>query len=202
MSFLASVLLRELFLPPEMPSSLLFHFNLFFKCFFNLFFERERQGRGRERGRHRLRGRLQALSCQHRAWCGARTPERQDHDLSGSQTLNPLSHLGAPIPPLLTNKLLCFLRTQVQWCLLRSLSWAQRVGYTFLLWAPPRPYNFIIICSLDHELLTKATMIYSTLFTKHLFTAWHIVCVRKSLLKRWVNIVEARSWEACYFVIF
>ena len=33
------------------------------------------QGRGRQRGRHRIRSRLQALSCQHRAWRGARTHE-------------------------------------------------------------------------------------------------------------------------------
>ena len=30
-------------------------------------------GKGRERGRHRIWSRLQALSCQHRAWCGAWT---------------------------------------------------------------------------------------------------------------------------------
>ena len=34
--------------------------------------EHER-GRARERGRHRIRSRLQALSCQHRTRCGART---------------------------------------------------------------------------------------------------------------------------------
>ena len=54
-------------------------------------------GRGRERGRHRIRSRLQALSCQHRAQCGARTHELWDHDLSWSWTLNQLSHPGAPI---------------------------------------------------------------------------------------------------------
>ena len=42
---------------------------------FILIFERQReteceQRRGREKGRHRIRSRLQALSCQHRAWCG------------------------------------------------------------------------------------------------------------------------------------
>ena len=38
-------------------------------------------GRSKERGRHRIRSRLQALSCQHRAQCGARTHEARDHDL-------------------------------------------------------------------------------------------------------------------------
>ena len=60
-------------------------------------FEREReheQGRGRERGRHRIWSRLQAMSCQHRVWCEARTHGPWDHDLSWSRTLNWLSHPG------------------------------------------------------------------------------------------------------------
>ena len=64
------------------------------------FWEREtacKQGRGRERGRHGIGSKLQALSCQHRARCGARTHEPQDQDLSQSQLLNRLSHPGAPI---------------------------------------------------------------------------------------------------------
>ena len=59
-------------------SSVLFSFFFFLKNF-NVFilFLREREseselGRGRERGRHRIRSSLQALSCQHRAWCGAK----------------------------------------------------------------------------------------------------------------------------------
>ena len=69
----------------------------FFKCLF--IFEREREsahkwGRGRKRGRHRIRSRIQALSCQDRARGGARTHEPRDHDLSQSQMLNKLSHLG------------------------------------------------------------------------------------------------------------
>ena len=36
----------------------------------------------RERGRHSIRSRLQALSCQHRAWCWAQTHELWDRDLS------------------------------------------------------------------------------------------------------------------------
>ena len=76
-----------------------FSFSIFLKIY--LFWERERKtesewGRGRERGRHRIRSRLQALSCQHRAWCGAWTHELRDHDLSWSQTLNQLSHPGVP----------------------------------------------------------------------------------------------------------
>ena len=46
----------------------------------------------RERGRYRIQSRLQALSCQHRAWCGAWTHQPWDHDLSRSQTLTQLSH--------------------------------------------------------------------------------------------------------------
>ena len=57
--------------------------------------ERE-QGRGRERGRHGIRSRLRALSCQHRAGCGAWTHGPQNHDLSQSWRLNRLSHPGAP----------------------------------------------------------------------------------------------------------
>ena len=54
--------------------------------------QRERE---RKRGRHRIQSRLQALSCQHRAWCRAQTHELWDHDLSWSWTLNRLSHPGA-----------------------------------------------------------------------------------------------------------
>ena len=50
----------------------------------------------RERGRHRIRSRFQALGCQHRAWCVARTHQLQAHDLSQSPTLNRLSHTSAP----------------------------------------------------------------------------------------------------------
>lgn len=74
------------------------YFNLFKKHFLTVF-KRERvceQGRGRERGRLRIRSRLQALSCQHRAWCRAWTHEPWDHDLSRSCMLNQLSHPGTP----------------------------------------------------------------------------------------------------------
>ena len=53
--------------------------------------------RGREKARHRIWSRLQALSCQQRVQCGARSYESWDHDLSRSQTLNQLSH---PVTPL------------------------------------------------------------------------------------------------------
>ena len=45
--------------------------------------------------------RLQALSCQLRAWHGARTHEPGDHDLSRSWTPNRLSHPGIPVIHLL-----------------------------------------------------------------------------------------------------
>ena len=81
---------------------------LLFIYFFNVYLslrererERERetvceQGRDRERGRRRIRSRFQALSCQHRARCGAQTHKPGDHDLGQSQMLNRLSHPGAP----------------------------------------------------------------------------------------------------------
>ena len=50
-----------------------------------------------DRGTERQRHRIQALSCQYRAWCGAWTHKLRDHDLSWSQMLNQLSHLGASI---------------------------------------------------------------------------------------------------------
>ena len=49
-----------------------------------------------ERKKHRIWSRLQALSCQHRAWCGAQTHELWDHDLSQSRMPDWLSHPGAP----------------------------------------------------------------------------------------------------------
>ena len=65
--------------------------------------ERDRQWAGegqiereRETGRHRIQSRLHAVSCQHRAQCGAWTHRPWDHDLSWSQTLNQLSHPGTP----------------------------------------------------------------------------------------------------------
>ena len=82
----------------------LINFILFyFFNFFNVYlFLRQRETehewrRVREKGRHRIWNRLQALSCQHRARCRARTHGPWDHDLSRSQTLNRLSHPGAPL---------------------------------------------------------------------------------------------------------
>ena len=77
------------------PNSSLFHFSNFY-----LFLrERKKQNVSRgeaERGRHRIWSRLQALSCQHRAWCRAWTHKPRDHDLSRSWSLNQLSYPGAP----------------------------------------------------------------------------------------------------------
>ena len=86
-----------------------------FLIFFNLYlFLREKETeheweRSRERGRHRIWRRLQALSCQHRAWCRAWTHKLWDHDLSRSQTHHRLSHPGAPMPDILIVILLLFL---------------------------------------------------------------------------------------------
>ena len=75
---------------------------------FTYFWDRERQsmsrgGAERERGRHRNWSRLQAPSCQHRAWCRASTHRPWDHDPNRSQTLNRLSHPGAPVFTLLVS---------------------------------------------------------------------------------------------------
>ena len=51
---------------------------------------------GAERDGNKTRSRLQALSCQHRAWCGAQTHTLRDHDLSRSRPPNRLSHPGDP----------------------------------------------------------------------------------------------------------
>ena len=67
---------------------------IIFLCFV-YFWDRGRQSMrrgGAERGRHRIWSRLQALSCQHRAQCGAWTHKPWNHDLSWSWTLNQLSH--------------------------------------------------------------------------------------------------------------
>ena len=56
---------------------------------FVYFWERKTEckwGRGKEKWRHRIQSRLQALSCQHEAWRGARTHGPRDHDPSWSQT--------------------------------------------------------------------------------------------------------------------
>ena len=79
-----------------------YHILLEFFCVNVSLFLRERgdrvragEGEGkRERDTHRIWSRLQAQSCQHRAWHGARTHELTDHDPSRSRTLNRLSHPG------------------------------------------------------------------------------------------------------------
>ena len=74
------------------------HVILFF-FFFKRLFEGERQSvsrGGAERGAERIQSRLQALSCQHRVQCGARTHEPRDHDCSQSRTHKRLSHPGDP----------------------------------------------------------------------------------------------------------
>ena len=78
---------------------IVFDYCVFYFIFltFIYFWDREKQsmnGGGSERGRHRIWSRFQALSCQHRAWCGARTHQLPDHDLSWSRMLNRRSHPG------------------------------------------------------------------------------------------------------------
>ena len=75
-----------------------------------------------ERETHRIQSRLQALSCQHRAWCKAQTHRLWDHDLSRSRTLNrlnqpgvPVLYLKEPVPLLITG---CYTKniTCANWC--------------------------------------------------------------------------------------
>ena len=63
-----------------------------------IYFEREtdRQTESTSGGGAEREGDTESLSCQNRAWCGARTHEPGDHDLIWSQMLNRLSHPGAP----------------------------------------------------------------------------------------------------------
>ena len=65
----------------------------FLKMF--IYFQREKRERGTRRDKENPK---QALRCQHRAWCGARSHEPWDHDLSRSGMLSRLSHPGAPPP--------------------------------------------------------------------------------------------------------
>ena len=58
--------------------------------------ERDRVQLGEGQRERKTQNPKQALSCQHRAWCGTQTHKPQDHDLSWSWTLNWLSHSGAP----------------------------------------------------------------------------------------------------------
>ena len=71
----------------------------FFLCFI-YFWDRERQsisGRGAERERETQNlKQAPGSELQHRAWRRARTHVLCDHDVSWSQTLNQLSHPGAP----------------------------------------------------------------------------------------------------------
>ena len=106
----------------------LFPLFLNFLMFFNLSLRQteHEQGRGRERGRDRIWSRLQALSCQHRVWCGARTNRVWDHDLSWSRTINRLSHPGAPfISPFLIGVYLSFnfLNHLEPWAILNLSLW-------------------------------------------------------------------------------
>ena len=68
--------------------------SFFFFLKFIYFWEREQAqaGEGQRERETQIWSRLQALTCQHRAWCRARTQEPWDHDLSRSQALNLLSH--------------------------------------------------------------------------------------------------------------
>ena len=86
----------------------------------------------RKRGRHRIWNRLQGLSCQHRAWCGARTHELWDHDLSRRWMLNCLSHPGRPCECIF----LC-LRSLV-WSLGEAGDWGTKVSHMCI--AHPRDW--------------------------------------------------------------
>ena len=114
------------------------YFLLFKKKFFSVYFwDREKQtehewGRDRERRKHRIRSRLQALCCQHRAWREARTHKPWDHDLSQSQSLNWLSHPGAP------EKTRSWTSASFEWvpAILFHLIQLHILGWTFFLFLP------------------------------------------------------------------
>ena len=125
------------------------------KIFFLMFiFERERDrtwvGEGqRERWRHRIWSRSQALSCQHRAQCGARTYKLRDYDLNWSQTLNRLSHQ-ATLPLLFSwgtyhspssRRDIYFTLHQVRSCL-----WAGSISYLTSLLSKAPAWPFHTVC--------------------------------------------------------
>ena len=113
--------------PPPTHSALGVCLNYFFNiCLFLRDRERQSMSEGRaerERVGHRIRSRLQALSCQHRARRGAQPHQRQDHNLSRSQTFNQLSHPGAP------GYILHMLYTMMK---IASHDFCFRLGYFFL----------------------------------------------------------------------
>ena len=115
------------------------HEFLFFLVFFNVYlFLKQREteherGRGRERGRHRTRSRLQALSCQPRAWHGARTHGPWDRDLSWSQMLNRLSHPGALSSHILKSKRRC-----ARWLSRASIGWGSDSWFRLKSWSQGR----------------------------------------------------------------
>ena len=77
--------------------SVMSHFNkkfFFFK--FIYFWEREKAQVGEGQTMREKENPKQAVCCQRGAWCGAWIHKPWDHDLSWSQTLNPLSHPGVP----------------------------------------------------------------------------------------------------------
>ena len=84
-SQLALSLLLYILLHPQIWPTFFYKFTFFLVFIFEREKERKRQSvsrGGAERGRHRIQCSLQALSCQHRACCGAWTCELWDHDLS------------------------------------------------------------------------------------------------------------------------
>ena len=77
--------------------------------------DRSWAGKGQRERETQNWSRLQALSCQHRAQREARTHKLWDHDLNQSQTLNRLSHRGAPAAVIFY--LFCFSCTGFpHWC--------------------------------------------------------------------------------------
>ena len=88
--------------------------------FFNVYlFLKEREigcewGRSRERRWHRIRNRFQALSCQHRAWRGARTHEPGDQDLTRRWLLNRATQVPQVLKVIILFNVYLLLRDRVQ----------------------------------------------------------------------------------------
>ena len=160
--------------------------------------ERERETeceweRGRERGRHRIWSRLQALSCQHRAWCGARTPKLWDHDLSQGQMLNRLSHPGAPKRLSSTERSIPRLEKsgcgEVGWTggVMKHVNRKSFIYHQLILRGDCWGCREVVWCSMPQYLLSCQCLF--KLKVRQVSRAWGN---KRSLIAHWTNVVLSR----------
>ena len=141
-----------------------------FSCLF-MFWEtdrdRARAGEGQREEETQNSNRLQALSCQHRARCGARTREPRDHDLSQSRTLNWLSHPDAP---------------RTRFLIYISAKWMN--GYHL-------SHSMTVACLMLHY----PTWIVTILKTGTGFSCYHPYChfLSVPLLNEWTYLINTRD---------